>query len=78
MQLDMPWAGTRKPDCSKGDVNGDGRVRANDAILSLRIAAGLVDVTPEQKCAADMNDDGEVKSNDAILILRRAAGLDAQ
>ncbi len=78
MQLDMPWAGTKKPDCSKGDVNGDGRVRANDAILSLRIAAGLVDATPEQKCAADMNDNGEVKSNDAILILRRAAGLDAQ
>ena len=75
MQLDMPWADTKKPECSKGDVNGDGRVRANDAILTLRIAAGLVDVSPEQECAADMNDDGEVRSNDAILILRRATGL---
>jgi hypothetical protein len=66
-----------KPAGIKGDVNGDYQVRSNDAILTLRIATGLVTPTDEQKWAADMNGDGKVKSNDAILILRRAAGLAA-
>ena len=65
------------PACIKGDVNGDGKIRSNDAILALRIAAGLMTPTPQQECAADINEDGKIRSNDAILILRKAAGLGA-
>jgi hypothetical protein len=61
----------------KGDVSDDGKIGANDAILALRIATGLITPTDEQKWAADMNGDGKVGSNDAIIILRRAAGLAA-
>jgi hypothetical protein len=61
----------------KGDVNDDGQVRSNDAILALRIAAGLITPSDDQKWAADVNGDGLVRSNDAILILRKAAGLAA-
>jgi N-acetylneuraminic acid mutarotase len=61
----------------KGDVNNDGKVRSNDAMLALRIAAGLMEPTDYQKWAADMNDDGKIRSNDAMLILRKAAGLAA-
>ncbi len=57
----------------KGDVNNDGRVRSNDAILAMRMAVGLMIPTEQQKWAADMNGDGVVRSNDAILILRMAA-----
>jgi hypothetical protein len=60
---------------TKGDVNNDGRVRSNDAILALRIATGLMSPDESQKWAADMNDDGRIRSNDAILILRKAIGL---
>jgi hypothetical protein len=63
--------------CVKGDVNGDGLVKSNDAILALRIAARLMTPTPEQECAADVNNDGIVKSNDSIIILRNAAGMTA-
>lgn len=59
----------------KGDVSGDGQVRSNDAILTLRIASQLIQPTPEEFQAADYNGDGRVRSNDAILILRVAAGL---
>jgi outer membrane protein assembly factor BamB len=59
----------------KGDVNNDGKVRSNDAILALRIATGLMSPDESQKWAADMNDDGRIRSNDAILILRKATGL---
>jgi parallel beta-helix repeat protein len=61
----------------KGDVNSDGAVRSNDALLTLRIAAGLIEPTDYQKQAADMSGDDRVMSNDAILILRKAAGLAA-
>lgn len=59
----------------KGDVSGDGLIRSNDAILTLRIASDLIQPTPEEFQAADYNGDGRVRSNDAILILRVAAGL---
>ena len=59
----------------KGDVNDDGSIRSNDAILALRISVGLMIPTDEQEHAADMNDDGRIRSNDAIFILRKAVGL---
>lgn len=60
----------------KGDINGDGKVRSNDALLALRIAVGLVkEPTEAQKEAADMNNDGKIRSNDALLVLRKAVGL---
>jgi hypothetical protein len=65
-------------DCIKGDVNSDGDIGSNDAIIALQIAAGLVEATTYQECAADMNGDGKVISADAILILRMAAGFDSQ
>ncbi len=61
----------------KGDVNNDGKIASNDAILAMRIAIGLVIPTDYQKWAADMNGDGKIGSDDAILILRKAAGLSA-
>jgi parallel beta-helix repeat protein len=61
----------------KGDVNGNGRVQANDAIVSLRIASGLMEPDDYQKWAADMNGDGRIRANDSIAILRKASGLTA-
>jgi hypothetical protein len=61
--------------CIKGDVNNDGNIRSNDAMLILRIAAGLLEPDDYQKCAADFNGDGKIASNDAMLVLRQAAGL---
>jgi len=63
------------PDAIKGDVNSDGQLRSNDAILALRIVAGLLIPSDIQAWAADMNGNGTVRSNDAILILRKIAGL---
>jgi len=65
------------PPCVKGDVNNDGSIKSNDAILVLRIAAELLVPTTQQLCAADANGDGKVRANDAIVILRTVAGLGA-
>ena len=59
-----------------GDVNGDGQVRLNDAILLRRYVAGWdVDIKAD---AADVNGDGQVKLNDAILLRRYVAGWDVE
>ncbi|MCX6112648.1 MAG: cohesin domain-containing protein [Proteobacteria bacterium] len=72
-----PLSGKIQPTGIKGDVNGDGNIKSNDAILTLRISAGLMTPTDRQIWTADMNGDGNVRANDAILILRKAAGLGA-
>lgn len=57
-----------------GDVNGDGTVKLNDAILLRRYIAGgggTIDME-----AADVNGDGSVKLNDAIILRRYIAGWD--
>jgi len=65
--------GTIKPyegEVEKGDVNGDGQILPNDALLTLQIFVGSLDPTEQQKLAADMNDDGSVLPNDALAILQ--------
>jgi len=61
---------------TRGDVNRDGRVNSADAILALRIAAGLLQPTPTQLADADMDGNGRVESIDASCMLHRAVGLD--
>ena len=66
-----------------GDVNGDGQVDVRDAILTLRLAAGLpmptppsghVEPTPYERLVADVNEDGSIDEADALLTLGVALG----
>lgn len=58
-----------------GDVDGNGKVTSNDAVLVLRAAAKFQTLTADQKTAADVDGTGKVNSNDAVLILRKAAKM---
>ncbi len=58
-----------------GDVNGDGMVKASDALYVLQAAAGTRTLTAEQKKKADYNKDGKVSAIDARKILQVVAGL---
>lgn len=68
--MEMPEITERIP----GDVNGDGVVRLNDALLLRRYVAGW-DVEVDLS-ASDVNGDGEVRLNDALLLRRYVAGWD--
>ena len=57
-----------------GDVDGDGSVNSNDALMVLRYALGLIPTLPDM-AAADVNGDGQIDANDALLIVRMALGL---
>lgn len=65
---------TQEP-VEKGDVNTDGNVAADDALLVLKHAAKLITLTEEQLVIADMNNDVLVDAQDALMILQRAAGI---
>ena len=57
-----------------GDVNNNGAVESDDALIVLRYSLGLANLTSAQLARADVNGDGLVNSTDAIMILRSALG----
>ncbi|MGI8552958.1 MAG: protease pro-enzyme activation domain-containing protein [Dehalococcoidia bacterium] len=69
------------PSLALGDVNGDGRVNAVDALCVLRSiaalpASGSCSVVPLRAGSpGDVNADGRVDAVDALCILRNVAGL---
>lgn len=58
-----------------GDVDGDGKVTAADARLTLRASVGNENLTDEQKTAADTDGDGKITAGDSREILRMSTGL---
>ena len=59
----------------KGDVDGNGVVNANDALLLMRYALGLMPLTDVQLARADVDENGSVNANDALRIMRYKLGL---
>lgn len=57
-----------------GDLDGDGKPTAKDALLVLKAAAGEVKLTEAQAKAADFNGDGVYNAKDALAILKAFAG----
>ena len=66
-----PYAGWS----GKGDMDGDGEITVADALKALRIAAKLVNPTPEDIAIGDVDGDGDITVADALKILRVAAQL---
>ena len=58
-----------------GDLTGEGVVNTADAVSLLKLAAGMIELTPEQESVADVNRDGTINTADAVTILKYAAGL---
>jgi hypothetical protein len=51
-----------------GDMNNDGRLGTEDAIIILEIAQGYTEATPEQ-LQKDPNGDGQITVDDAVRLL---------
>ena len=58
----------------QGDVNGDGKVDASDALLALQDSVELTQLNEEQRQKADMNGDGKVDASDALAMLQKSVG----
>ncbi len=61
----------------KGDINGDVKVDLTDAVLTLKIMAGMnPTIRPHYPvCGTDVNRDGKVGANELLYILQHVAGL---
>lgn len=55
-----------------GDVNGDGIIGTNDAVLLLREAMGIIEIN--NAAMSDVNCDGLVTITDAIMLMRATMG----
>lgn len=53
-----------------GDVNDDGAIDSEDALMALQIFTKIITPTETQRLAADVNRDTMIDSEDALLILR--------
>ncbi|MBQ4447124.1 MAG: Ig-like domain-containing protein [Clostridia bacterium] len=58
-----------------GDVNLNGEVSAEDALIALRYTMDMQAIEPTGLLAGDVNGDGTVNAEDALLILRMSMGL---
>ena len=58
-----------------GDVDGDGRIWALDALCVLKHVANVEMLNATGKLAADVNNDGEIQALDALTILQFVAGV---
>ncbi len=57
-----------------GDVNGDGQINANDALLILRHAVGKEKLSGDALRAADVTGKGDPNAVDALYVLQKAVG----
>ncbi len=58
---------------SLGDVDGNEKIDAQDAVIILKYVAHNITLNEAQMLAADTNKDGKVNSNDAVQILKYVA-----
>ena len=58
-----------------GDVDGNGIVNYNDALLILRASINLAKLDERQMMIAEVDGNGIVNYNDALTVLRRSIGL---
>jgi hypothetical protein len=58
-----------------GDVDGNGKLTYNDALIILRASIKLGTLTDEQRALADFDGNGKLDYNDALKVLRASIGL---
>ncbi len=64
------------PEYKLGDIDGDGKISAADALEALKSVVGKVTLTDTQKLAGDVDKDGDVDATDALEILKEVVGKD--
>ncbi len=60
--------------CALGDVNGDGYINSNDALIIQSFLAEKIELFENQQKNADVNVDSVVNEEDAVIILKYSAG----
>lgn len=67
--------GTIQAQFIPGEVDDSEGITADDALVTLQIALGIVEPTAAQYQAADVDATGDVTADDALLVLQYALGI---
>lgn len=66
---------TLGPDITYGDINGDHKADAADALMALQHSVNLIKLEGNPFVAADVDQDGKVDAADALCILQFSVEL---
>jgi hypothetical protein len=58
-----------------GDISGNGKITALDALMLLQISAGSISLNQAQQLACDVNGDAVISAVDALRVLQFASGI---
>ena len=58
-----------------GDVDGNQKIDATDALYVLQNCVGIRELDERATKAADVNNDGRIDTTDALNILQKAVGI---
>ena len=61
-----------------GDVNGDGVINTEDALMVLQSVVGITELDENAAKAADVNSDEKIDTQDALGILQYVVGIRAE
>lgn len=64
-----------KKEISLGDVDTDGKITTDDALLQLKKVVALEELHGVASCAADIDGDGKITTDDALEVLKNVVGL---
>ena len=72
--MSVRFVASAQPPVTYGDVDGDTKVTAADALEVLKSVVGKVTLTETQVTAADTDGNGKVDAADALNILKKVVG----
>ena len=58
-----------------GDLDFDGKISGNDALIALQISVGTVTATDDQAIVGNVDGKDGISANDALLILQHSVGM---
>ena len=64
----------KNPAVVYGDVNDDGKVTVDDALVVLQGAVGKIELNDAQKLAGDVDGEAGISVSDALVVLQKAVG----
>lgn len=58
-----------------GDLDGNGIVASNDALIALKQIVGMLELSEDKLISADLDKNGIISSNEALKILKNTVGI---
>lgn len=72
--MNATWHYNSTPAVTLGDINADGNINSNDALLALQHSVGKTNLTGDKFIAGDVDKNKIINSSDALKIIQYSVG----